>query len=305
MIYLISPNQKYSGNLVTINRISNYFQNSQIITIQDLDNIKINNQDIVIGLHAYKVGKYLINKNYNFYIIIGGTDLNCDLYDNQKKNTIIQVLNQSKKIIVFNVFQKMLISELKLGIDKTVMIPQAVGDLKSNNFDLRKYLGLNSYDKIYLIVGNLRRVKDPLFLINEFKFLYDNFNYNFVYIGNNVDNYFLDYYWIKHINGLDQVSAHTAIKQANGLINTSLSEGMSQTILEAMKLRCPVYVRVNNSNEYIVQHNITGYLFVNPNDFLKAIKFENTDQIRDNAYQYVNSKHNIVLEKEKFENIIT
>lgn len=291
MIYLLSPKVKYSGNLSTINRISNYFKKSKIISVEEINQIK--KKDIIFGLHAFKVGKYLIDKNYNFNIIIGGTDLNCNFYDNDKKKILLKVFKQAKNIIVFNLYQRKILNNIKF---KSTVIPQAIGNLKINDFNLRKFFNLKKDSVIFLLVGNLREVKDPFYLIEQFKFLYDKYNYNFVYIGKNLESYDMDYYWIKHINGLDQTSVYSAINQANGLINCSKSEGMSITILEAMKLKCPVFARINNSNEYIIKHNLNGYLFKSPNDFINIITINN-EMIIINAYQYVNKYHNLLDEK--------
>ena len=260
MIYFISPKIKYSGNLSTINRISNYFNNSKIISVKEINKIK--NNDIVFGLHAFKVGKYLINKNYNFNIIIGGTDLNCDFYDCNKKKILLKVFNQAKNIIVFNSYQQKNLKNINF---KSTIIPQAIDNLK----------------------------------INKFKILYDKNNYNFVYIGSNLESYNMKYYLIKHIDGLDKISTYSAINQANGLINCSKSEGMALTILEAMKLKCIVFARINNSNEYIIKHNLNGYLFSSPDDFMNIITLNNK-MIINNAYQYVDKFYNLLDDKNIF-----
>jgi glycosyltransferase involved in cell wall biosynthesis len=302
MKYIVSPQVSYSGNIATANRIASYFSDAKVIDVDHMKYNYISSKDLIIGLHAYKVGKELIDKNYKFIIIITGTDLNCDFYEKEKKEIIIKVLNQAKQIIVFNQYQRNFLLENNIN---SIIIPQSVNNiLPTNNFNLRNYLDLDINSKVFLLVGNLRKVKDPLFLLNEFKKLYDDLGYIFVYIGNNLDSYDLNYYWIRHINGLDKVSTFSAIEQADGLINTSLSEGMSSTILEAMKLNCPVYARVNNSNEYLIKHGYNGFLFINGINFYKIIKESCNDYIKKNAYNDVNKKYNQDIEKNKYMTII-
>jgi len=299
MKYIISPKVEYSGNLVTSNRIASYFSDCLVTTTIE----NISKDDIIIGVHAYKVGKELINKNLNFVIIVAGTDLNCDFYDVNKKKIILEVFSQANKIIVFNTYQK---NVLLYNNFESVVIPQSISsDLPTNNFNVKKKLNICNNSKIFLIIGNLRRVKDPFFLINEFKKLYNEFGYQFIYIGSNLDSYDMSYKWIHHIDGLDQISTYSAITQADGLINSSLSEGMSSTILEAMVLKCPVYARINNSNEYIINHNITGYLFNKPSDFLEKIKQSyNKDKIINNAFNYVSKYMNTNIEKEAYNRLM-
>ncbi len=296
MKYILSPKVNYSGNVVTADRIASFFDDVKIV---DKDYKCFEKNDIIIGLNAYKVGKLLINRNYNFFIIVTGTDLNCDFFDQEKKKIILEVFKQAKKIIVFNLYQKKIL--LKNNFN-SIIIPQSVDiDLPTNNFNLRDYLNIkHNISKIFLLVGNLRKVKDPFFLIDEFKKLYDELGYIFIYIGSNLDNYDLNKYYIKHIDGLDSVSTYTAIKQSNGLINTSLSEGMASSILEAMSLKCPIYARINNSNEYIIKHNYNGYLFKDKIDFLQIIEKNSDKNIIENAFDDIKNKYSKSLEKSEY-----
>ena len=307
MIYFISPYLKYSGNISTISRISKYFNNSKIIFTNQIQNINFNSDDLIIGLHAFKSGKYLIDRKLNFYIIVGGTDLNCDFFDSEKKEIILKVLNQSKKIIVFNQYQKEILLNLEFN-DKIYIIPQSIGNLEiDKDFNLKKYLNIDSNKKVFLIVGNLRRVKDPFFLLNSFKYFYEKYNDNFVYIGNILESFEVNYNWIHHINGLDQNSTYAAIKDCNGLINTSISEGMSITILEAMKLGVPVYARINNSNEFIIKNNINGFLFKTVSEFNKIFEInrnKNIEKIINTASSMVNEIYNLENEKKAYSEII-
>jgi len=302
MIYIVSPKVNHSGNLITANRLSNFFYDSEIIDVNNIKFNKFSSNDLIIGLHIYKVGKELIDKNYKFIIIATGTDLNCDFYNKEKKEIICKVLQQAKKIIVFNKYQKNLLLE---NNQKSIIIPQSVSNfLPTDNFNLRNYFNLPINTKVFLLVGNLRSVKDPLYLLDEFKKLYDELGYIFIYIGLNLESYNLNHYWIRHIDGLNQKSTFSAIKQANGLINSSLSEGMSSTILEAMKLKCPIYARVNNSNEYIIKHGYNGFLFVNYHDFNKIIRQNYNNFMIENALNDINKNYNSELEKLKYLTVI-
>ena len=43
-----------------------------------------------------------------------------------------------------------------------------------------------------------------------------------------------------------------------------ISGGMSGAILESMFFRTPVFARRNEGNEAVLEHNVTGFLFENP-----------------------------------------
>jgi glycosyltransferase involved in cell wall biosynthesis len=52
-----------------------------------------------------------------------------------------------------------------------------------------------------------------------------------------------------------------SLRCASALVNSSLSEGMSGAILEAMSLRIPVLARANEGNLSIVREGATGWVF--------------------------------------------
>jgi len=54
------------------------------------------------------------------------------------------------------------------------------------------------------------------------------------------------------------------------VLNSSLSEGMPNAVMEAMALGVPVVVRCNAGNLSLVQHNVTGVVFTSPEDAVAA-----------------------------------
>jgi glycosyltransferase involved in cell wall biosynthesis len=63
-----------------------------------------------------------------------------------------------------------------------------------------------------------------------------------------------------------------AMGTADALVNSSISEGMCNSILEAMRVGCPVIVRGNKGNRSIVSHCQTGMLFDTPEAFVESAK---------------------------------
>ena len=104
---------------------------------------------------------------------------------------------------------------------------------------------------------------------------------------------------IYHIDGLEREEIYYCMKKCKGLVNTSISEGMSLSILEAMKNKCPVYARDNEGNKSIINDNSNGFLFSKASDFLEVIK-KDTKIIVKKAYDYVNAQHNSITEKYKY-----
>ena len=93
------------------------------------------------------------------------------------------------------------------------------------------------------------------------------------------------------------------MQQVDGLVNTSIEEGMSSSILEAMKLSCPVYARSNCGNLAIIQHLYSGFIFEKPEEFEDLIKLPTKDVV-NNALNYVNKRHTQKIEKESYTRIV-
>lgn len=116
-----------SGNNTTLMRIS------KILDLNQCDIIKNN----IIGIHAFKFGSKIINKNYDFILIIGGTDINIDINDSSKKKIIKNAIIQSRYTVCFSKYLKEEV--IKLNVEdnnKIKIIPQSVSYVKPDSFCL-------------------------------------------------------------------------------------------------------------------------------------------------------------------------
>lgn len=286
-----------SGNYTTLNRLS------KILKLPITNKI----EDNVIGIHAYKFGKKVINKSINFILIIGGTDINIDINNSEKKKIIIKAINQAKYVICFNnyIFEK--VKNLNQGNNGNLkIIPQSVEYVKPSNFNLIKFLteryNIGNINKIFLLVGNIRDVKDPFYLKSLESYFIENDIY-IIYIGKIIEGRYEFKMPFININNLDKKDVFSCYQQSDGLINCSISEGMSSSILEAMLYHCPVYARKNEGNLSIVQDGFNGYIFNSPYE-LKKIISKNVNKLKKNANDYVYKNHNLEKEKYFYEEIL-
>lgn len=296
-VYFYKGFSEFSGNQTTINRIASYFHNS--IQTYNLDNI---DRKTVIGVHAYKSGLFMLNKNFNYIIIIGGTDINQDINVPHKRSIIEMSLKTATFVIVFNNYMFNKIRTYFPKLPNVVIIPQAVPRILINKIDLRKDLSIFDNRKLYLMAGNLRPVKDPLFLAKTFEELWFQDRTTLIIVGKDNENYKFSngvvYLGPKNINVV-----HSMMQQVDGYVNTSIEEGMSSSILEAMKIGCPVYARSNCGNLALIQHLHSGFIFETPEEFEKLLKLP-TDKVKKNALEYVNIRHTQKKEKESYTKLV-
>ncbi|KAF7232997.1 hypothetical protein EG68_05071 [Paragonimus skrjabini miyazakii] len=169
-----------------------------------------------------------------------------------------------------------------------VNLELAYRDLETHVDWLTKRLGCE-LTRYFLIVGRLRPVKDPQFALQPFiewnskpvtvlnqktdEQLSRPYHHHLVYIGSveedtNQIRAFLasmkNSPHIHHIQSIDQDRLHSLMVASDGLINCSLSEGQSLTIMEAMLLGVPVIARRNSGNCDLIENDTTGLLFTTP-----------------------------------------
>ena len=286
-----------SGNNTTLERIS------KILELNQCNIIKNN----IIGIHAFKFGGKVINKNYDYILIIGGTDINIDINDDLKKEIIINAIIQSRYTVCFSKYLEEEIIKLNVvDSNKIKVIPQSVSYVQPDSFCLKSFVNktfsINNYNKIYLVVGNIRKVKGPNFLDEIARTLY-NQGVIILFIGKVIDKDVEIKLPFLRTERLKSKEIYACYEQADGLINISESEGMSSAILEAMIYKCPVYARNNKGNLSIIDDKKNGYIFKTSNDFLEIINFD-TKLIVENAYNYVLKYHNSKLEKEGYSKLI-
>ncbi|XP_062487599.1 glycosyltransferase 1 domain-containing protein 1 isoform X4 [Pezoporus occidentalis] len=108
---------------------------------------------------------------------------------------------------------------------------------------------------------------------------------------------------------MPQDDLHAAMKRCFAVVNSSISEGMSAAILEAMDLNIPVLARNIPGNAAIIKHKETGLLFSNPQEFVVLSKSLMNDPIMEKeivtkAKDYMKKHHSWESERKAYENLV-
>ncbi|GBG27944.1 Carbohydrate deacetylase [Hondaea fermentalgiana] len=237
---------------------------------------------IVMGINAKRVGHLSIplykESKRRIYIVTGGTDVNCSLQD----ECVLEVFRACNGIVSFNAAMRDVLASLTSS--PVTVIPQAVDTsfVHNSSFSIRESCGLDASARILLLVCGLRKVKAPSYLRPVWPQVRERLaGVTMVIVGPVLDEKVaadVDE-WVRDTN--DEVAASVlrhpmlphacllrAIADADALVNTSESEGMSGAILEAMALGTPVLARVNAGNCELVTEGRTGLLFDSPEAFL-------------------------------------
>ncbi|XP_073675891.1 glycosyltransferase 1 domain-containing protein 1-like [Garra rufa] len=171
---------------------------------------------------------------------------------------------------------------------------------------------------VFLLVCGVRRVKDPLYLLEAFEEWHSqNPLVVLIIIGPKIDPVFTAEVEesVKRSVGvylaadLSQEELHAAMQKSFALVNSSLSEGMSAAILEAMDLGLPVLARDVPGNAAIVEHEVTGLLYSSPQEFVSLSRKllddrELQERLVRNGKNYITTCHNPMKERETYQKLV-
>ncbi|XP_031704792.1 glycosyltransferase 1 domain-containing protein 1 isoform X1 [Anarrhichthys ocellatus] len=300
-----------------------------------------------LAIHLLRAGSLLLDINVPFGVIFGGTDINEDVKVEQKRVVMEQVLLKARFAVAFTDKLK---EEAELFLlsqsSKIYVQPQGIQTEVSEKFCWAEFLrssGVSSEHvdelRVFLLVCGLRRVKDPLYLVEVFSEWHRENPLNvLVVIGPQIDPVFTVEVEavVKNIihasvspesrrtefcrcfcrtagvflaQERSQRELHAAMKRCFTVVNSSVSEGMSAAILEAMDLGVPVCARDIPGNAAVVHHEFTGLLYSSPQEFVHQSQrllsdHELRERVVRNGKLYVEEHHGLKQERETYQRLV-
>jgi glycosyltransferase involved in cell wall biosynthesis len=259
------------------------------------------NPDIVHCLHGTR-SQLFISELYNhisapLVTTLTGTDYNTPEKQGPSDEKLSYMLNKSSAIITFNSFAKELLLEIFPAFSEKVhVIPQAVELMtwsESRNSIRNKY-EYTEKDIIILLAGGIRSIKNLGYAIDAcFEIEKQNNHIKLILAGPIIEQDNADYILDKgkelkcfsYLGELSQDETRRLMYGSDIFLNTSISEGMSGAILEAMAESLPVIATRNSGNDALVDNNENGFLVpLNDQDDLieKLLRLISDKALRDN-----------------------
>ncbi|NXJ09770.1 GL1D1 protein, partial [Odontophorus gujanensis] len=284
--------------------------------------------DAALAIHLYKGGRHLQGSRIPFGIIFGGTDINEDIRNEEKHRVMGAVLGEARFAVAFTMKMKELAAAEWPSKNQTCHISPffntGIKTSPTENFDWYRFLQNTGIPAdtgdlhVFLLICGLRRVKDPLYLVDVFSDWHRNDpSVHLGIIGPAVDPLFTSEVKekIKRAPGvhllqeMPQDDLHAAMRRCFAVVNSSISEGMSAAILEAMDLNIPVLARNIPGNAAIIKHKDTGLLFSDPQEFVVLSKSLMNDPIMEReivtrAKDYVKKHHSWECERKAYQNLV-
>ncbi|XP_049625235.1 glycosyltransferase 1 domain-containing protein 1 [Suncus etruscus] len=291
--------RRHTGNAVTARRVRSHLEaaghDCVLRDALDFDSpsevarlVQADGVEAALALHLYRGGRLLQGLAVPFGIIFGGTDLNEDVNQEDKRHVMGRVLEEARFAVAFTEAMRETAHRQwphiqgKVFVQGQGIITTPNADLNWNEF-LQRLDIIPSIDRLYvfILVCGLRPVKDPLYLLDAFsEWHQEEPGVYLVIVGPEVDPVFTREVkakvqrstGVRLLPEMPQEDLHAAVRSSFALVNSSVSEGMSAAILEAMDLEVPVLARNIPGNAAVVQHGVTGLLFANPQEFLQLAK---------------------------------
>ncbi|XP_054029183.1 glycosyltransferase 1 domain-containing protein 1 [Dryobates pubescens] len=297
--------------------------------------------DAALAIHLYKGGRLLQGSRIPFGIIFGGTDINEDIKCEEKHHVMGAVLQEARFAVAFTMKMKELAAAewvsgqinlaFKISVPgepearkKIYVQTQGIKTMPSEAFDWYRFLrnaGIPTDTQslhVFLLICGLRRVKDPLYLVDVFSDWHrKDPSVHLGIIGPAVDPLFTCEVkekvkrapGVHFLQEMPQDDLHAAVRRCFAVVNSSISEGMSAAILEAMDLGIPVLARNIPGNAAIIKHKETGLLFSNPQEFVLLSKSLMNDPIMEKeivtrAKEYVKKHHSWESERKVYQNLV-
>uniref|UniRef100_A0A8C3JBP1 Glycosyltransferase 1 domain containing 1 n=1 Tax=Calidris pygmaea TaxID=425635 RepID=A0A8C3JBP1_9CHAR len=385
-LLLLACLRAQTGNATTAARIQNHLRAAGHICVlkdalmyespAEIANLTSTDKfDAALAIHLYKAGRLLQGSRIPFGIIFGGTDVNEDIKCKEKHRVMGAVLEEARFAVAFTMKMKELAAAEWPDARKKIYVQtQGIKTTPSETFDWYRFLQNADIPTetdslhVFLLICGLRRVKDPLYLVNVFSdwhrkdpsvhlgiigpavfFKRNQLCYMYIHSSRSlekaacslnltsgkvmrrqlcpmkqtladakkVDPLFASEIKekVKRTPGvhllqeIPQDDLHAVMKRCFAVVNSSISEGMSAAILEAMDLDIPVLARNIPGNAAIIKHKETGLLFSDPQEFVVLSKSLMNDPIMEReivtrAKDYVKKHHSWESERKAYQDLV-
>jgi glycosyltransferase involved in cell wall biosynthesis len=278
-VYLVSPYVGPSGrgNAVTVERLRAGLESRGVsvraVLPADCDEPG-HHPDLVHAFHAGRAGPAALRLaselRVPLVVTLTGTDFNEGLDEAATVERIRRVLLSAQAVIGFTQgCAEQVVARLPELASTLRVIPQApLVRGWSRPQELRPRSREDGFTVLHL--GGIRPVKDNLFAVAPLQRLRERLpGVRLDFAGPVLDGPYAERLrsrirglpWCRHVGELPRAAIPAALAGAEAVLNTSLSEGMSNALLEAMWWGCPVVARDVPGNRELVTHEVTGLLF--------------------------------------------
>ena len=251
-------------------------------TESDLRNVLNKIQpDVVHYYHAFKTGRFLPTfRDFPSVLTLSGTDMNRDLNDPDRRTVLESTLAEADRILTYNPS----IAERATEHSSKVNVISKGVTLGNDSFDLRGRAACTPEDMVFLQAGGIRPVKNNLMAFEAV-----GPSTKVLFIGPIMNGPYGQEFMARleacprahHLPDVPFNAMASVWMSVDVAINTSHSEGLSNSLMEAMATETAVLAADIPGNRDLIENGITGLLYSGVDDLReKARRLTNDPELR-------------------------
>jgi glycosyltransferase involved in cell wall biosynthesis len=237
--------------------------------------------DIVHAHDAFRCGLNLLGLRIPWVVSVSGEDFHSVMPEHKLGPLVCEVFRRARRVLVPS---DSLLTRLEAAVPETVgkidLVPRAAQMLATDGTDLRRSLGIPKSRFLVLLPGGLRPIKGQHRALPLARALgVSGVDSELIVVGPEQD---ADYArelrrlagnetGVRVLPSLSQERMGAAYQDADIVLNTSISEGMSPTVLEAGILGRPVVASDIPGNRDLVRHKETGLLYKDEEEMTRQV----------------------------------
>jgi glycosyltransferase involved in cell wall biosynthesis len=237
--------------------------------------------DIVHAHDAFHMGMQLLGLRVPWVVSMSGEDFHRDMRDRPEGPLVCEVFRRANRTLVATKGAVAMMEEtIPDTVGKVDVVPRAAVKLPTQGTDLRRALGIPKNRFLILLAGGIRPVKGQMRAVSLVPTMRKcGLQAEMIIVGTEQDKGYCAQLaaaveGVEGVRILPALSAErmgAAYLDADVVLNTSLSEAASPTILEAGILGRPVVASRVPGNVELIRHKETGLLYDDEQSLAKTV----------------------------------
>lgn len=237
--------------------------------------------DIVHGHDVSRTGIGLLGLRLPWVVSVAGADVNEDMIGGSRGPLVCEVMRRAHRVIVPSESLATTLEErVPEIVGKIDLVPRAAEVPPTDGTDLRRSLGIPRSRFLILLSGGLRAAKGQHRALSLTRALRESgVDAELIIVGPRHDEDYAEELGrraaeepgVRVLPALSWERMGAAFADADVVLNTSVSEGIPASVLEAGSLARPVVASRVAGNRDLIRHKETGLLFDDETEMTKQI----------------------------------
>ena len=237
--------------------------------------------DIVHAHDAARTGVQLLGLRTPWVVSLSGEDVHSVMTDDAAGPLVCETLRRARRVLAPSAAAAELVEQrIPEAVGKIDVVPRAAVKLDTNGTDLRRSLGIPSQRFLVFLPGGLRPIKGQrraLALVRTLRAA--GADVEMILAGPDQDPDYADLVrkeaaeagGVRVLPALARDRMGAAYLDADVVLNTSLREGCSPTLLEAGALGRPIVAAAAPGNDDLLRHRETALLFHDEDELARQV----------------------------------